>query len=499
MAVQVSPGVYVTEKDFSAYAPMLATSIFGVVGTASKGPVNELTLITDEDTLAGVFGTPDGTHLALYAAARYLKRGKQLLFVRVASYDAHAEIDALDDLSATAGTFKAASSGSWANGLQVKVEDSTYYSGAYKISVLSGGIAVEVFDNCVINSSSADHWATKINANSSYITVVDEDGATLASATYTLAGGDDGAPVDYSDYVGIAGSPPSIPSTGLQLFANGETVDVNILACPGVTHRSVISALISICESRGDCLALIDPPFGLSVQEVVDWHNGSSALDDAPTVALGSSYAALYYPWVQEYDGHSDSQVWVPPSGHVAAAMAFTDQVSDPWWAPAGIARGLLGGVLSIEHSPTQGERDFMYSNQNAVNPICNFNSQGAVIWGQRTLKRTPSATDRVNVRRMVLFLRKTIATAATQIVFEPGDEITYSALINLIEPTLESVRARRGIIDFKVICDATTNTPDVVDRNEVRGVVLVKPTKTAEVINIQFTLLPSGATFVEV
>lgn len=502
MAIQVSPGVYASEKDFSAYVPQVSTTIFGVVGTASKGPVNEVTLITDEASLVRTFGYPSATHLGLYAALRYLKKGRALKFVRVANYDVKASIPLLNALGATAGEAQALTSGSWANGLQVKVEASTYFAGAYKIQVIDNSVVVETFDNCVLALPSSDnYWVTKINASSSYITItnVDDTKTDLAAATYTLAGGDDGAPADYTDYVGAVGTPPAVPATGLKLFSNAETIDVNILACPGISDKAVISELLSICESRGDCFALIDPPYGMTVQQVVDWHNGLGSGDRDPDTALSSSYAAVYWPWIQEYDGYNDADVWTPPSGHVAMVMAFTDQVADPWWAPAGLSRAILSHALSIEHSATQGERDFMYANGNAVNPICSFNAQGTVIWGQRTLKRTHSSTDRINVRRMVLYLRKVIARAAIQLVFEPGDEITYRSLVNLIEPTLESVRARRGITDFRVICDSTTNTPDVIDRGEIRGNVLIKPTKTAEVINIQFTLLSSGAVFEEV
>jgi len=458
----ISPGVYSRELDFSLYAPQLAQSILGIVGTASKGPTDEITLITDEATLVSTFGPPSTDHLGLYAALRYLRRGKQLKFVRVANYDD----SALGYLRNAANTTNAAlltavSTGSWANDITVVVSAGTGLdpaSGAatYKLTVRYDGVTVEVYDLLLFGTAYADYdnyISTRINGVSAYISVtpVPTETDLLASATaVTMAGGDDGAPAEVADYIGTAAVSGSDTATGLQLFADAETVDVNVLAVPDLSHRTIIAEMISICEARADAICLIDVPYGKSVQEAVTWANGLGGGATDPTAAINSSYCAIFYPWVQVFDGYGNSNVWIPPSGHIAGVVAYTDHVADPWWAPAGPNRGRLTDVLDIEHSATQGERDYMYANGNVINPICNFSSQGVVVYGQRTGTRTSSALDRINVRRMMLYLRKVVSTAVRSLLFEPNDEDTWAAFRNLVNPVCDDIRARRELLSTK-------------------------------------------------
>jgi len=198
------------------------------------------------------------------------------------------------------------------------------------------------------------------------------------------------------------------------------------------------------------------------------------------------------------YDGFNDAEAWVPPSGHIASVIAFTDHVADPWWAPAGLSRASLRDVLEVEQSATQGERDFMYAGGNAVNPIIAMPVHGTVVWGQRTLQRATTALDRINVRRMMLYLRKVVATAVVNLVFEPHDEFTWRQFVRLVEPVCDRIKRARGLYDFRVICDSTTNTPDMIKRNEMGAKILLQPTKTAEIITMEFVLLPTGARFEE-
>ena len=510
MGVVVSPGVYVTETDFSLYAPALSTSIFGVVGTASKGPTDEIVLITDEASLINTFGKPSANHFGMYAGIRYLRYGRQLKFVRVANYDVKAEIvipGAAAEGGATgdAVTLEAATTGSHGNLISIVIAASAYYSGAYKFSVLYDGNIVETYDRMLTgaaNSASAYFWTTQL-ANNSVWVVADADSLDntrpfLSTGTYALAGGDDGAPATNADIVGTAGTPPTVPASGLQLFRNPETIDVNLLAVPGISASAVVTELISICEARGDAMCLIDPPLGKTVQGVADWHNGAGGGTGEPTAALNSSYAAMVWPWVQVFDAWSNASIWVPPSGHMAGAIAYTDNETETWYAPAGLSRGRLVDVLAIEHSASQGERDFLYSGGNSVNPIVNFVTDGAVIWGQRTLQRTATATDRINVRRLLLYMRKVIASAVRALVFEPNDEFTWRAFVRLVEPICSMIKSRRGLYDFRVICDSTTNTAAVIARNEMAGKILLQPTRTAEMITVDFVLLPTGASFEE-
>jgi len=502
MATFVSPGVYTAERDFSLYVPALATTQFAIVGTASRGPTNERVLITTEDQLVNNFGPLLDDHIGLLAAAQYLKRGNQLTFVRVAGYgEAYAEVmiknenESEDALSITAST-----SGSWANGVNgvsVIVEDGSI-SGTYKIRVKYAGYVVEVYDAVVLESTSDDFIETRM-ADSDYV-VVDYIGTsgTLKKGTYYLSGGNDGADVTEDDVIGVSGANP----TGLQLFADSEQVDVNIIAVPGDSRPGVVTELISIAESRGDCFALIDPPLGLDVQGVIDWHNGNS--DGGPEAALNSSYAAVYWPWLKAFNSWTGNYVWLPPSGFVAGVFAETDTNYETWYAPAGWRRGKIVSAVGTECHVTHGERERLYGGRagtygiNSVNPIVDFAGQGIVVWGQRTLQRSPTALDRVNVRRLLLYLRKVIATACQYLVFEPNDSRMWDDFKGLVSPFLQRIKDNRGLYDYRVVMDETTNTTDVIQRNEAVGKIMLKPMGVAEVINILFTLVPYGASFEE-
>lgn len=503
----VSPGVYWRELDYSDYVPALATSVLGIVGAATWGPMDDGTLITNEGDLTRLFGFPLKDDMALQAAIRYLRRGVQLRFCRVGTAAAaKAAVMVQDSSPADAFEIEALYHGSVGNNLQVEISASAT-AGNYNLIVSTvvdpHGTRgdVEVFQDVNLTDPTDDRYietvindGTRDNAASQYITIDVINGAlTPVVGTYALVGGDDGITgLTSADYIGtVIGQ----TATGLQVFANAEKIDINILAVPGVADPSVINELFDICEKkRRDCMALIDSPFGLSVQGVVDWHNGESPYTHA---AFNNSRAALYWPWIQIYDAYNRSELWTPPSGFVAESIAYTDFIAEPWFAPAGLNRGRIT-ALRTEYTPDQGQRDFMYSNQNAVNPIVQFPKDGIAIWGQRTLQRKPSALDRVNVRRLMLTIEKQIATAVKYLVFEPNDPITWKRFVNLVSPAMDWVKSRRGVYDFRVICDESTNPPIAIDRNEMYGKVLLKPTKAAEMLIIDFTILSTGADFSE-
>jgi len=406
------------------------------------------------------------------------------------------------DAEAAALTVYAESPGTFANGLQIRIENGTT-TGTFKLSVWDvQSNLLETYDNL----TKANVEKT-INGVSAYIVVDDEgndslpDPATYLATpptpvSYSLAGGADGiSTISDADYIGtVTGG----VKTGLKTLNNPEIIDVNIVATPGVSSGPVVLELLELCRSRGDCLAIVDPPMGLDYDDVIDWHNGNGAYDGLhPT--FNSSYGATYWPWVEQYDPNAEERVFTPPSGWVAAQMAFTDYLNDPWYAPAGLTRGRLNTALRLEKpSPDLGQRDFLYGNGNAVNPIVDFPRDGILIYGQRTLQRTASALDRVNVRRMLLFARKLIATVSQILVFEPNDSTLWRRATNLINPILNRIKAGRGIEEFQVRIDSSTNPPDVRNRNEMHGKLFIIPTKAAEKIVLDFVILPSGAEFSE-
>jgi phage tail sheath protein FI len=209
-----------------------------------------------------------------------------------------------------------------------------------------------------------------------------------------------------------------------------------------------------------------------------------------------TSYASLYGNWLEVYDKWNAKYRWIPASGFVAGIYVNTDDVSDPWFAPAGFNRAILGNVRRLGWNPTLGERDTLY--KNGVNPIVSFAGQGKVVWGQKTMLSKESAFNRVNVRRLFIVLEKAISTAAKYFLFEPNDDLTRLLLVNMIDPFLRDVRSRRGVYDYMVVCDETNNTPDRIDRNELWCDIYIKPTRAAESIVLNFIATKTGASFTE-
>ena len=223
----------------------------------------------------------------------------------------------------------------------------------------------------------------------------------------------------------------------------------------------------------------------------MNWHNGQG---DARTASINSSYAAIYWPWLKQFDAATSRDIYMDPAAYAISMMCYTDSVSDPWFAPAGLVRGRLTKPTDVEVILNIGDRDALYQPGNAVNPIAKFARDGIVIWGQKTAQRTPSALDRINVRRMMIVIRKMILAATRSIVFEPNDPFTWNRIVQLLQPALNDIKIRRGITEFKVVCDSTTNTPLRIDRNELWCRVMIKPTKTAEVLIFELNLMGQSA-----
>ena len=287
---------------------------------------------------------------------------------------------------------------------------------------------------------------------------------------------------------------------GYRLYDNPEEIDVNLIIDSGKSDTVKLD-LISMCEERLDCMAVLDCPKSLVLNnkgneatDLRDWRNGTGAF--AGFGLPSTSYAAVYGNWIEVYDKFNQKYRWLPASGFVTGVFAKTDDVRDPWWAPAGLNRAILTSVRRLAWNPKLGYRDILYSN--GINPIVTFPGEGKVIWGQKTMLSKESAFNRINVRRLFLVLEKAISTSAVYFLFEPNDGATRSLLVNMIEPFLRDVQSRRGIYDFKVVCDESNNTPARVDRNELWCNIFIKPTRTAEFIVLNFVATATGASFEE-
>tara|TARA_Y100001938_G_scaffold8998_2_gene11033 strand:- start:5922 stop:8264 length:2343 start_codon:yes stop_codon:yes gene_type:complete len=274
----------------------------------------------------------------------------------------------------------------------------------------------------------------------------------------------------------------------LDLLSNQDEYDINLILTPGIIaslHTSVASKVIDVCETRGDCFAIIDP---------VDFSkNITNATDQAKT--RNSNYAAMYWPWVKVADLQvAGTMRWVPPSVVMAGVYGFNDKVGHQWTAPAGLNRGVLSQVAQTERNLTISDRDTLYDSN--VNPIATFPGQGVVVWGQKTLQKKPTALDRVNVRRLLIRLKKFIASSSRFLVFEQNTAATRRKFLGIVNPFMEQIQAQSGLSEFRVVMDESNNTPDTIDRNQLVGQIFVQPTRTAEFIVLDFTVQPTGASF---
>ena len=273
----------------------------------------------------------------------------------------------------------------------------------------------------------------------------------------------------------------------INAISNPDEFDINMLVTPGVIHNlhsSITNHSITKAEERGDTFYILD-----CVK-----YNASISDATAAIEALDTNYAATYYPWVKIRDRNTNLPVWVPPSVVLAGTIAFTDRVAHEWFAPAGLNRGGLTTVTEAQTRLTHAERDTLYEAR--VNPIASFPGQGVCVWGQKTLQGRPSALDRVNVRRLLIRLKKFIASSSRFLVFEQNTSATRNRFLNIVNPFLESVQANSGLSAFRVVMDDTNNTPDVIDRNQLVGQIFIQPTRTAEFIVLDFVVLPTGAAF---
>lgn len=389
-------------------------------------------------------------------------------------------------------TVTADSAGIDGNLTQVVVENNVR-EGNFQISVYNNGIQVETFGNLSKTQNNDFYIETFLSLASDWIRAEDNtaNSAPPLDGTYSLSGGSDGIPSDADDQDElIIGN--AVGYTGLYALSEPELLDIDLLAVPGHTSTSVVTELLYICQSvRTDCLAIIDPPFGLTVNEIIDWQNGTHPLN---TTRFDSDFGALYWPWVKLRDNYNRIDVWVPASGSVMATIAKSDQLSAPWFAPAGSLRGVVPNITDVFSRPTLEERDLMYGYRNCINPIVQFvGEEGFQIFGQKTLQRRPTALDRVNVRRLMFYIEKRIRIAARQLLFDPHDDELRQKFVRVATSILTEVQVGRGVTDFIVKCDEELNTPDVIDRNELRARIGVQPVRAAEFIYIEFSIHRTG------
>lgn len=378
--------------------------------------------------------------------------------------------------------------------LPIDADGAAGTNGSGTVSGVNGWTAPATFGES-FNLGDNNRWIGGGNGNTVQ-TQTEWRCVTVLPGTYNLQQGKNGDAIDFngnmsnstvrSALIGKTGA-----KTGIYAL-DQEDVPVTLAAVPGVTDQNVQNALISLAETTQNFLSVTAPPMGFqSAQQAIAWSNGQAT---GRTAAINSSYASVYWPWVKAFDAYTGLDRWYDPSIYAISQMCFTDEVADPWFAPAGLTRGRLTKPTDVEVKLNQGDRDALYGPGNIINPITKFTTDGIVIYGQRTGQRAATALDRINVRRLMIFLRRLVLQSARRFVFEPNDPITWESVRNVISPALADIQQRRGLVSFKVVCDSTTNTPLRVDRNELWCKIILKPTKTAEILVFELNLTNQSA-----
>ena len=363
--------------------------------------------------------------------------------------------------------------------------------------------------------SSGSRAGSRSYTSSSYTDLLD---ARVNSFTAPLWGGFDGLDIKKPDPFYNAGMTTS--ATTLNSYAyytikraidtvvDPEYVDMNLLAMPGLTNNALTEHMINTCEERGDAMALIDLPNVYHPPHEKYFASKTSRIGITPILAaaalrdrkIDSSYGATFYPWVQTKDAQTGQMLWIPPTIAMMGVLASSEKKSHLWFAPAGFNRGgLTDGaagipITGVTERLTSKDRDTLYESN--INPIASFPSSGIVVFGQKTLQQRQSALDRINVRRLVIYLKKKISVLSTEVLFEQNVQSTWNRFKSLVEPFLANTKVQFGISDYRLILDETTTTADLIDQNIMYAKIMVKPTRAIEYIAIDFVIASTGASF---
>lgn len=389
---------------------------------------------------------------------------------------------------------------------------SSYYRERINSSSRYIGCPLDNIDSVIGNTALVNGVAEGSTADYEYIHVntdqedkMPSDSESFGVLKYVLQGGKD--PVVDNDPEAYLQTAFSLTGGGYNAFKDSEIADVNLILggpeyCPPSatdakleeSYETVGKRLKDLVDARKDCVAFVSCPI----------NNASMSETDKLTIAKkyrnnigSSSYVVIDSGYKYMYDIYNDKYRWVPLNGDIAGLCARTDSTNDPWYSPAGFNRGNIKGVVKLAFNPTQSFRDELY--KNGINPVVTFPGEGTVLYGDKTAQAKPSAFDRINVRRLFIVLEKAIATASKYSLFEFNDSFTRAQFVSLVEPFLRDVQARRGIIDFKVVCNERNNTPEVIDGNRFVADIYIKPNRSINFIQLNFVATRTGVSFNEV
>ena len=440
--------------------------------------------------------------------------------------------------SNTYGAFMARFPGAMGNSLEVSVTDATGFSAwAYKgyftsapgtsdfvanaggandeihvVVVDAGGLftgtqgtVLETYafvskaSDATLNGST-NYYKQVIFNNSKYVYAVDPVDYANTSATWGQTGSTTFATLNASKSVTLVNGTDAKPSDGnletaYGLFQNKENINISLVLTGDADITVQQYVIDNIANERADCIAFISPPSSNVVNQAGNETTNITAWLAA--LSRSTSYAVADSGWKYQFDKYNNVYRWIPLNGDVAGLCAYTDTVRDPWFSPAGFNRGAIKNCIKLAWNPSKTYRDTLYAA--GVNPVVSFPGQGTILYGDKTLQAKPSAFDRINVRRLFIILEKSIATAAQYSLFEFNDEFTRGQFVALVTPFLRDVQGRRGITDFKVVCDTTNNTGQVIDTNRFVGDIYIKPARSINFIQLNFVAVGTGVDFTTV
>ena len=392
--------------------------------------------------------------------------------------------------------------------IHIAVIDSDGEFSGTKGTVLETYPFVSVIDGAMNTDGTTNYALDVINARSEYIWAVGFDSDYSNAGAGSTASAQSYLPTSTStatDYGFAKGTNSGTFGTtqytqGFDLFEDKDQVEIDFLIAPGMPSRTaqttVVNDLVASAILRKDCVVTTSP----ARADVVNLTNAATITTNVTTTAdtfTNSSYLIVDNNYLKVYDKFNDQYINIPAASSTAGIMAATDLNRAPWFSPAGSRRGQYLGITAISYSPTKAQRDTLY--KKGVNPIANIPGQGVLLFGDKTKLNRPSAFDRINVRRLFLVLERAIGRAAEQVMFEFNDEFTRAEFVNIVEPVLREVKGRRGITDFRVVCDETNNTAAVVDRNEFIANIFIKPARSINYVTLNFVAVRTGVDFEEV
>jgi hypothetical protein len=558
MAFQLSPGVNVSEFDLTTIVPAVGTTEGAIAGQFNWGPSNTIVTISNEVELADRFGTPDANNFAMwFTAANFLAYARNLKVVRAAN--SAADLNATDgtglfipnqdvytysysgmEADSAKGTFAARYIGDRGNGLKVSLfangtnssswtawtyaqqfdakPSTSAYAGARGGSndemhiivvdekgkftgtpntILEKFAFVSKAIDTKTDDGSSNYYVNVINERSKYIYVINHQANAVwgiaASNTAFNSGDLDSYTVTLANGTSTTISDSQIIGA-YDKFKNPEEIDISLIMTGDASGTVAKHIIDNIAEYRKDCVAFVSPPRANVVNNVGNETTSITGYRDGIT---SSSYTVMDSGWKYQFDKYNNVYRWVPLNGDVAGLCVRTDFERDPWYSPAGFNRGQIKNVVKLAWNPNKTARDELY--KKGINPIVTFPGEGTVLYGDKTLLARPSAFDRINVRRLFIVLEKAIARAAKYSLFEFNDEFTRAQFVSLVEPYLRDVQGRRGIYQYRVVCDQTNNTPEVIDRNEFVGDIYIKPARSINFIQLNFVAVRTGVAFDEI